>query len=42
VENHGWGAGFWYWIIAALIAGFIMVTLWRVPIVEVEYEEEAA
>ena len=42
VENHGWAAGFWYWIIAALVAGCIMVGLWRIPIVEVEYEEEAA
>jgi MFS transporter, OPA family, glycerol-3-phosphate transporter len=39
VDNYGWGAGFWYWIIAALVGAFIMLTLWAVPIVEVEYDE---
>lgn len=38
VENYGWGAGFWYWIIAALVAAFIMLTLWKVPVVEIEYD----
>jgi len=38
VDNYGWGAGFWYWIIAALVAAFIMVTLWKVPVEEIEYE----
>lgn len=38
VENYGWGAGFWYWIIAALVAGCIMLTLWAVPVVEVDYD----
>lgn len=39
VENYGWGAGFWYWIIAALLAGVIMLTLWAVPVEEIEYDE---
>jgi MFS transporter, OPA family, glycerol-3-phosphate transporter len=39
VDNHGWGAGFWYWIIAALVATAIMVSLWAVPVEEVEYDE---
>ena len=34
VDNYSWTAGFWYWIIAALVAGFIMLALWRVPVVE--------
>ena len=34
VDNYSWTAGFWYWIIAALIAAFIMLALWRVPVVE--------
>jgi sugar phosphate permease len=34
VDHYGWTAGFWYWIIAALIAGFVMLALWRVPVVE--------
>jgi sugar phosphate permease len=34
VDNFGWTAGFWYWIIAALIAAFIMLALWRVPVIE--------
>ncbi len=38
VENYGWGAGFWYWIIAALVGGVIMVFLWTVPVTEVEYD----
>jgi len=38
VENYGWGAGFWYWIIAAIVAGVIMVFLWTVPVEEVEYD----
>lgn len=38
VENFGWGAGFYYWIIAALVAAFIMLMLWKVPVVEVEYD----
>ena len=38
VENYGWGAGFWYWIIAAIVAGLIMVALWTVPVEEVEYD----
>lgn len=38
VENYGWGAGFWYWIIAAIVAGVIMVFLWTVPVTEVEYD----
>ena len=38
VDNYGWSAGFYYWIIAALVAGCIMVALWRVPVEEVEYE----
>jgi sugar phosphate permease len=38
VENYGWGAGFWYWIIAALVAAVIMLALWKVPVVEVEYD----
>lgn len=36
VENYSWEAGFWYWIIAALVAGFIMLALWKVPVVEEE------
>jgi sugar phosphate permease len=39
VEHFGWGAGFWYWIIAAVIGAVIMVGLWAVPVVEVEYDE---
>ena len=38
VDNYGWYAGFYYWIIAALVAGCIMLALWRVPVEEVEYE----
>ncbi len=38
-ENFGWAAGFYYWIIAALVAAFIMLALWRVPVQEVDYEE---
>ncbi len=34
VDQYGWTAGFWYWIIAALVAAFIMLTLWRVPVME--------
>ncbi len=34
VDNYSWTAGFWYWIIAALVAAFIMLALWRVPVVE--------
>jgi len=34
VDHYGWTAGFWYWIIAALVAAFIMLALWRVPVVE--------
>ena len=36
VENYSWEAGFWYWIIAATVAGFVMLALWRVPVVEEE------
>jgi len=36
VENYSWEAGFWYWIIAALIAAVIMLALWKVPVVEEE------
>ena len=36
VENYSWEAGFWYWIIAALVAAFIMLALWKVPVVEEE------
>lgn len=38
VENYSWKAGFYYWIIAALVAAFIMLALWKVPVEEVEYE----
>lgn len=38
VENYGWTAGFYYWIIAALVAAFIMLALWSVPVHEVEYD----
>jgi len=38
VENYGWHAGFYYWIIAALVAAFIMLALWSVPVQEVEYD----
>lgn len=38
VDNYGWYAGFYYWIIAALVAGCIMLALWKVPVEEVEYE----
>jgi sugar phosphate permease len=38
VEHHGWTAGFWYWIIAALVAAVVMLVLWRVPVEEVEYD----
>ena len=38
VENYGWSAGFYYWIIAALVAAVIMLALWKVPVVEVEYD----
>ncbi|MBW2603720.1 MAG: MFS transporter [Deltaproteobacteria bacterium] len=38
VDNYGWYAGFYYWIIAALVAACIMVALWKVPVEEVEYE----
>jgi len=34
VDNYSWTAAFWYWIIAALVAGCIMLALWRVPVVE--------
>jgi len=34
VDHYGWTAGFWYWIIAALVAAFVMLALWRVPVVE--------
>ena len=34
VDNYSWTAGFWYWIIAALVAAVIMLALWRVPVVE--------
>ena len=34
VDRYGWTAGFWYWIIAALVAAFVMLTLWRVPVME--------
>jgi OPA family glycerol-3-phosphate transporter-like MFS transporter len=36
VDNYSWTAAFWYWIIAALVAAFIMLTLWRVPVVDVD------
>jgi OPA family glycerol-3-phosphate transporter-like MFS transporter len=36
VDNYSWTAAFWYWIIAALVAGTIMLALWRVPVVEVD------
>jgi sugar phosphate permease len=36
VDNYSWTAGFWYWIIAALVAAVIMLALWRVPVVEQE------
>ncbi|MFH1491071.1 MAG: MFS transporter [Pseudomonadota bacterium] len=36
VDNYSWTAAFWYWIIAALVAAFIMLALWRVPVVEME------
>ena len=36
VETYSWEAGFWYWIIAALVAAFIMLALWKVPVVEEE------
>lgn len=39
VENYGWGAGFWYWIIAALVATAVMATLWAVPVEEIDYDE---
>ena len=38
VEHYGWGAGFWYWIIAALVAAVIMLALWKVPVVEVDHD----
>jgi sugar phosphate permease len=38
IDNYSWTAAFWYWIIAALVAAIIMVTLWTVPVTEVEYE----
>jgi sugar phosphate permease len=38
VENYGWYAGFYYWIIAALVAAVVMLALWRVPVHEVEYD----
>jgi sugar phosphate permease len=34
VDHYGWTAGFWYWIIAALVAAFVMLALWRVPVAE--------
>jgi sugar phosphate permease len=34
VETFGWYAGFYYWIIAALVAGFVMLGLWSVPVRE--------
>jgi sugar phosphate permease len=37
-DAWGWGACFWYWIVAALVAAFIMLGLWKVPVVEVEYD----
>jgi len=36
VETFSWEAAFWYWIIAALLAAFIMLALWKVPVVEEE------
>lgn len=36
VDNYSWTAAFWYWIIAALVAAFVMLALWRVPVVEAE------
>jgi len=36
VDNYSWTAAFWYWIIAALVAGCIMVALWRVPVEEMD------
>ena len=38
VDNYGWGAGFWYWIIAALVGAVIMLGLWKVPVIEIEYD----
>jgi sugar phosphate permease len=38
IDNYSWTAAFWYWIIAALVAAIVMVTLWAVPVTEVEYE----
>ena len=38
VESYGWYAGFYYWIIAALVAAVIMLALWKVPVHEVEYD----
>jgi sugar phosphate permease len=38
VDRFGWYAGFYYWIIAAVVAACIMLALWKVPVVEVEYE----
>lgn len=38
VDNYGWYAGFYYWIIAAVVAGCIMLALWKVPVEEVEYD----
>ncbi len=38
VENYGWHAGFYYWIIAALVAAFIMLALWSAPVHEIEYD----
>jgi OPA family glycerol-3-phosphate transporter-like MFS transporter len=37
-DGWGWGACFWYWIIAALVAACIMLGLWKVPVEEVEYD----
>jgi sugar phosphate permease len=38
VDNYGWYAGFYYWIIAAVVAGCVMLALWKVPVEEVEYD----
>jgi len=38
VDHFGWYAGFYYWIISAVVAGSIMLALWKVPVEEVEYE----
>ncbi|MBN2552585.1 MAG: MFS transporter [Spirochaetales bacterium] len=38
VDNFGWHAAFWFWIAAALLAGLLMVVLWRVPVEDIDYE----